>query len=99
MITSPKTSAIPTVPRAPPYWALVTTAPAPAKTRAKAANASAPARRPRSGRGTVSGGSELVEKDFDASGYLVADPPHSLDVLSRRILEIPIQVALARIYR
>src|SRR3954454_24371974 len=98
MITSPNTSAIPTVPRAPPYSASATIAPAPAKTRAKAANPSARARRLRSGRDTGARfGGQFLEQPALPSRQLVPDPSHGLEVLAGRILEFPVLVALARV--
>src|SRR3954451_6015710 len=100
MITRPKTRAIPITPSAPPYSASATIAPQPANTSAKAAIPSARARRPRSGRGTVSlRWRDLVDERADALGDLVADAAHCLQVLAGRILELPVLVALARIDR
>src|SRR3954452_4677017 len=100
MITSPKTSAMPTVPSAVSYSALATTAPAPANTNAKAAKPSARTRRARSGRGTVFRlGHEVREQRLDAFRELVADAADRLDVLAGGVLDVPVLVALAGIDR
>src|SRR4051794_19483549 len=61
MITRPKTRLTPTSPSAPLRVALVTTAPQPAKTSAKAASPSATERRSRSGRSGI----DRVERHAD----------------------------------
>src|SRR5689334_17876087 len=100
MITRPKTSAMPTVPRAPSYCAFAITAPHPANTRANAARPSARARRAMSGRATAALlRDELGEQRSDAFGDLVADAPHGLGILAGRVLEVPVLIALARIDR
>src|SRR4029079_11599150 len=50
-----------------------------------------------SGRGA--GGQEPTEQLADMVGDLVADPPDRLEVPTRRVLEIPILVALSRVDR
>src|SRR5436190_14789028 len=98
MITRPKTRAMPTVPRAPPYSALAMIAPPPAKTNAKAAKPSARERRARSGRGTISGaGHQLPKQDPHSLCDLVSDPPHRLEVLTLGVLELPVLVSLSGI--
>src|SRR5439155_6705499 len=100
MITRPKTRAMPTMPRAPPYSAFATMAPAPAKTSVKAASPSAPARRARSGRGTVPlVWRHLRQQRLDTLPDLVADFAHGSEALAGRVLELPVLVALARIDR
>src|SRR6476659_1249957 len=100
MITRPKTRAIPTAPRDPPYSALATIAPAPAKTSVNAARPSAPARRGRSGRRTVSlAWLHLGQQRPDTLEDLIADLAHGRQVLAGRVLELPVLVALARIDR
>src|SRR4249919_2323750 len=98
MITRPKTRAMPTAPRASPYSALATIAPAPAKTSVNAARPSAPARRARSGRRTVALiWRQLGQQRPDTLGDLVAYLAHPCQVLAGRVLELPVLVALARI--
>src|SRR5215211_1114119 len=100
MITRPKTRAIPTTPNAPPYSASATIAPQPANTSAKAAIPSARARRPRSGRGTVSlRWRDLVDQRADPPGDLVTDTADRLEVLAGGVLELPVLVALPWIDR
>src|SRR5919201_5879068 len=73
-------------------------APQPAKTRANAAMPSASALRARSGRGGATWlRDELGHKGPDALRDLVADPADRPEVLARRVLEVPVLVALTRI--
>src|SRR5436190_23574513 len=100
MITRPKTRATPTAPSSPPYSALATIAPAPAKTSANAARLSAAARRARSGRGTIASvWSKVGQQRLNTLRDLVAYLAHGCQVLAGRVLELPILVALARIDR
>src|SRR4051795_8214260 len=95
MITSPKVSAIPTVPSVPLYSAFAMIDPQPAKTSAKAARASAAARRGRSGPATFR--LQIGQKPLHSIGDLVSDPAHRVEVLAGGILELPVLIALARI--
>src|SRR5262245_61967307 len=90
MITRPKVAAIPTTPRTPPRPESTTIAPPPAKTSAKVASASASARR-------ASGGldKQLSDEPPNADVDLVADRANRREPLPRRIVELPVLVALA----
>src|SRR5687768_10094189 len=100
MMTSPNVRATPTTPRLPPYSASAITAPHPANTRVNAASPSANARRGRSG-AIVSGraGQQLAQKSAYPLRDLVADPPHRLQILARRVLQFPVLVALSGVDR
>src|SRR5687768_13999151 len=100
MMTSPNVSATPTTPRLPPYSASAITPPHPANTRVNAARPSANARRGRSG-AIVSRrvGQQLGQKGAYTLGDFVADPPHRLQVLARRVFQLPVLVALSGVDR
>src|SRR6478736_1026857 len=90
-MTRPKTRAIPTVPSDCPRSLLATIAPHPAKTSTNVAIASV------SARGASPGlGKELLDELRHARVDLVPNPADCGDVLSGRVVEGPVLVALAR---
>src|SRR5918996_1221125 len=107
MITNPKLSATPTWPSA-SVLASTMIAPQPAKTSAKVPTNSAASIRA-SARSTIKTcplvrrsvalGDELADQSLHALVELVADPPHRLEVLAGRVVELPVLVALARVDR